>query len=117
MRLLPLLILTSGLAFAETWSGYLVDSKCYAEAQTNINKDASTVERDMSVEIRQCSPRAGTKDFSVVLPNWDSLKFDSAGNAKAAEIVRSANPKPMPVTVTGNRNRDAIRVDSISAGK
>jgi len=89
MRLLTLLFLASALSLAQSWSGYLVDSKCYADEQANKNKDPGTIDGDMDLELRQCSPNARTKTFGVVLPDWDSLQFDAAGNAKAAEMIRN----------------------------
>jgi hypothetical protein len=118
MRLATLLILASTLGFAGSWSGLLVDAKCYASEQTNVNKDATTVDRDMNGEIRYCSPGARTKSFGVVLPDWDSLKFDSAGNAKAAQLIRSAGKRSvLDVTVTGTQKKDRIEVSSLSAAK
>jgi len=116
MRLATLLMLASTLGFAESWSGLLVDSKCYANEQTNVNKDATTVDRDMNAEIRYCAPDAKTKSFGVVLLDWDSLKFDSAGNAKAAELVRSDGKRSvLDITVTGTQKKDGIGVSSLIA--
>ena len=118
MRLATLLLLASTLGFADTWSGVLVDSKCYASEQTNVNKDATTVDRDMNSELRYCSPSAKTKNFGLVLPNWDSLRFDSAGNAKAAELVRTTQKGSLlGVKVTGERSKNTIDVGAISAEK
>ena len=118
MRLAILLLLASTLCFAGSWSGFLVDSNCYASEQSNVNKDSSTVDRDMGMEVRYCSPNADTKIFAVVLPDWDSLKLDSAGNAMAAELVRRTSKQRLfAVTVTGDLNHDTVKVDSLSANR
>jgi hypothetical protein len=115
MRFVTLLFLASTLGFAQTWSGYLVDSKCYTADQANTNRYAGTADRDMSMTIRQCSANTKTKAFAVVLPNWDSLSLDAAGNAKAAEFLKTAGKKsPLPVTVTGKEAKNSIQVSSIA---
>jgi len=116
MRVFALLCLTAALGFAQSWPGYLVDSRCYKSDQTNHNDNPSTVERDMNLELRQCSPNGKTKDFALVLPDWSSLKLDAAGNAKAAEIVRNpANKMPLAVTASGERVNGTLKVSSIAA--
>ena len=119
MRLATLLLLASPLAFADNWSGLLVDSKCYAAEQRNVNpKDETTVDRDMNEQIRYCRPDGKTKNFGIVLPDWNSLSFDAGGNAKAAELVRSSGKqKVLSVLVTGERKNSIIHVDSISPEK
>jgi len=118
MRLAALLFLGSALGFAGNWSGILVDSKGYASEQSNVNKNPMTLDRDMAFEVRYCSPNVRTKAFSVVLPDWDSLEFDSAGNAKAAELARKTSKKSvLDVTVIGDLNKDRIKVASISSDR
>jgi hypothetical protein len=87
MRLVSLLLMAWALSFVQSWSGYLVDSDCYARDQSNTNRYAGTVDRDMSAVLKQCVPSAKTKRFAEVLPGGDSMKLDSSGNAKAAELV------------------------------
>lgn len=118
--LAALLFLASAPSFAGTWSGYLVDSKCYDISEQNVNPwDTSTaVDRDKDLEIRLCSPNAKTKAFAVVQMDWLSLKLDAAGNAKAAELLRRIGKKSaFLVTVTGEKNKATIKVDSISIAK
>jgi hypothetical protein len=90
MRLATLLFCISTVGLAANWSGYLVDSGCYASRQTNVSGDTTTVDRDMNMDIRYCSPTAETKKFAVVLTNWRGLKLDSAGNVRASQLVRHA---------------------------
>ena len=119
-RLAALLSLSSALSFGATWSGALVDSKCYDAEQRNVNPTdtLTNVDRDGNREIRYCSPSAKTKLFAVVQSDGPSLKLDSAGNAKAAELVRNIGKKsPLAVAITGEINRDTIKVDSISIAR
>jgi hypothetical protein len=116
MRFVPLLFMVSSLGFAGSWTGYLVDSSCYATVESNRNNNPTSVDRDMNAEIRQCSANEHTKNFAVVLSDWVSVKFDAAGNAKAAELVRQS-PKGSEIraAVTGDRAKDTVKVSSISA--
>jgi hypothetical protein len=113
-----LLLLTATLGFADTWSGFLVDSKCYAAQQRNVNpKDSQPyVDRDMALQIQYCSPRVKTKSFAVVQDDWSSLEFDSTGNIKASELVqKTAKRDFMRVMVNGQLNQRTIAVNSIAA--
>jgi hypothetical protein len=119
LRLAALLAFSSLISFAETWSGKLVDSKCYAAEQRNVNPtDTETwVDSDKNYEIRYCSPRSKTKVFAVVDSDGRSFNLDSAGNSKAAALVPNDGKKHViPVTVSGEMIGKAIQVDSISPG-
>jgi len=119
-RLGILLCLSTALSFAGSWSGALVDAKCYGAEERNVNPtDTSTyVDRDRNLEIRYCSPSAKTKVFAVVRQDGLNFKLDSAGNGKAAELVRRTGRKSrFAVAITGEISDDTIRVDSISLAK
>lgn len=117
MRFAVLLCLLTGLAGAETWSGALVNAKCYAAKERNTspgNQDYN-VNRDRSQEISYCSPGAKTKTFAVVTQDGDTLNLDPGGNSKASELVRTATQKaPMVVRVSGERNGNTVKVESIA---
>ena len=118
VRFAMLLGLASTACFAETWSGPLVDSKCYGAEQRNVNPtDTQTaVDVDRGYEIQYCSPTRKTKRFAIVGPEGERLKLDDAGNTKAADLVRSAKKRtPFAVTVTGVRAGNRVQVDSITA--
>jgi hypothetical protein len=120
IRVVALLCLASIPSFAGSWWGYLVDSKCYDISEQNVDPwdTMPNVDRDKDLEIRLCSPNAKTKSFAVVQSDWSSLKLDSAGNAKAAELVRKIGKKSViPVTVTGEKNKTTVKVDSIAVAK
>ena len=116
IRLAALFCLASALGFAESWSGVLVDSRCYDSMQRNVNPTdtLTNVDRDMNQQIRYCSPNAKTKSFAVVLPEGMSFRLDSAGNAEAAQLVRKAGKKSrFVVAVTGTITKGTVKVDSI----
>jgi|SRR5580698_4353088 hypothetical protein len=99
MQVVSLLCLSSALSFAETVSGFLVNSKCYAAEERNVNPaDTETyVDRDGNLEIRHCRPRAKTK---------------------AAELVRQSGKKSRyDVAVVGGISKHTIQVESISLAR
>jgi len=107
-------------AFAQTWSGFLVDCKCYETLERNKGPwDTSTyVDRDRDWEIRYCSPNQKTKSFTLVDHDGIDFRLDPAGNAKAAELLEKAGKKfVLEVSVTGEISKGTIKVDSISIVK
>jgi len=118
-RLAFLPLLAPMLALAENWSGVLVDSKCYAGTQRNVNpRENSSVGSDTSRAIRFCSPGAKTKLFAVVQRDGFAFNLDSIGNKKASELLLKAGKKSLYiVTVTGERSGDKVRADAISVAK
>jgi len=119
-RLAALFSLASTLSFAASWSGWLVDSKCYASLERNKNPTdtSSYVDRNQGDEIRYCRPTAKTKSFAVVDQNGLSFNLDGSGNAKAAELVRSGGKKSVgEVAVTGEMTGNTLKVDSISIAR
>ena len=120
VRLVGLLCLSSAFGFAGIWTGALVDSKCYASEERNVNPTDTMiyVDRDRNLEIRYCSPRAKTKSFAVVQADGTTVTLDSAGNAKAADLVRAVGKQSrFTVAVTGALSKDTINVDSIAVAK
>jgi hypothetical protein len=107
--------LAPALGLAEAWSGTLVDSRCWGFAENNTKDVSIYVDRDRNLEISSCSPTAKTKSFAVVLSDGLTLKLDAAGDAKAAELVQqTGKASPITVGVTGEKNRNTIKADSIS---
>jgi hypothetical protein len=116
-RLAALLLSASIPALADSWSGALVDSKCYAGEQRN---DASAfVDRDIGLEMRYCSPNPKkSKSFSVVQNDGISFRLDPAGNGKAAALVRATGKmKYFMVVVTGKMSGGTVAVESIDLAK
>jgi len=120
MRLAALVCLSSALSFAGSWSGALVDSKCWRNEELNVNPtDTSTyVDRDRNMEIRYCSPNAKTKSFAVVQSDGRSFTLDSEGDARAAELVRNTGKKSLfAVVITGEMTQHTVKVESISMAR
>jgi hypothetical protein len=119
-------VCTPCFAVAQTWSGYLVDAKCYQIEEENVNPTdtMASVDRDRDLEIRMCMPNAKTMTFAVVESSGLSFRLDSTGNAKAAALVSTLGKlgkrSTVLVSVTGQwigerRNqRDTVAVDTIS---
>jgi hypothetical protein len=117
MRVASLLFSLSVAGFAGTWSGQLVDSRCYASVTTNVSLDAGFVGRDMVGELRRCLVNDRTKNFGVVLNDWSTFHFDARGNAQASELVRLNHKRSAyDVTVGGamNSKKHTIAVSSLS---
>ena len=117
MRFAVLICLIAAPVFAGTWSGVLVNSRCYEDVERNVSPTNSAIDvyRDRNGEIRYCRANAKTKEFTIVQSDGQSFRLDAAGDAKAAEIVRNGNPKWIfVVTVSGELMDQNIAVDSMS---
>ncbi len=93
------------LAFAQTWNNVsLIDSNCATRAKAD--PDAHT---------RACALKCSKAGYGVITADGDFLKFDAAGNAKAAELLKSTDKTDhLRVNVTGERQGDQLNVKSIS---
>jgi len=120
IKLTGLMCLSAALGFAESWSGALVDSKCFEARERNVNsKDTLTaVDRDGRAEVHYCSANAKTKSFMVVPRVGPGVKLDAEGNAKAARLVQQA-PKNsfLIVDVTGAISGETAQVESITVAR
>ena len=114
VRLLSLSCLMAGSVSAGTWSGTLVDARCYESAKNNHNVYDSTVVRDVRLDVKLCAPKAKTRSFAIVQLDGEDIAFDSAGNAQAAQLIRhGAAESPILVVVNGEVNKKTIAVASI----
>jgi hypothetical protein len=96
----------SVLALAESWQGKLVDSACYEQ-----KKSAAT-----------CDATSATTAFALFV-STQAFKLDDAGNAKAADALksradRSSDPtKPASAQVmakiTGTKDGENLKVETI----
>jgi len=120
MRFVILSLVASGLGFAQSMSGFLVDSKCFAAMERNVNPtDTMTnVDRDRNWEIRYCAPNSKSKTLALVDADGLRYKLDAAGNEKALELVRNTKEKKyFEVDVDGDVNGYTIEVESITEAK
>jgi hypothetical protein len=115
-RLTSLLFFPPLVAFAATWSGALVDSKCYESILSNRNPwETSPGAYDTAGDIRYCSPRAKTRSFALIQDDGSKLALDPAGNQKAIDLLRKAPARHLyVVNVTGEKIRKMLKVQVIS---
>jgi hypothetical protein len=112
-----IVVLGAAPIFAGSFTGDLVDSKCYTSEENNVNPfdPPSNVNHDRGYEIRVCRPNARTKYFAIVDHDGRSFQLDPSGNDKVLELVRQIDKKSrLLVTVTGEIQKRTLRVDSIS---
>jgi|SRR5579884_4113117 len=117
LRLTVVFIFASAAAFPATWSGVLVDSKCYAAEERNVDPHDTdfAADRDKYQELWYCSPNKKTRLFAVVQDDGVAVNLDPAANAKIEEVVRQAGKQtPFAVTVTGERSDRLVKVDTVS---
>ena len=108
-----LLASTSCLATGN-FSGYLVDSNCYETMQRN----TSHGQIDMNRAIKYCAPTTKTRSFGLVQQDGKIFRFESDGNAKAAELVRNTEKQEVYlVALAGAMDKNILTVDSISIAK
>jgi hypothetical protein len=116
-RLIGLVCMMASLAFAESWSGSLVNSRCYDALESNHNPDdtLTAVDRDRASEVNYCAPNRKTKSFAVITHDGETLRLDPGGNTKAAGLVRTAGKKSSYyVQLTGEKKGHSITTESIS---
>ena len=114
--LFALASVASAIGSAETWSGYLVDAKCYAALERNHNprETQTEVDRDRGSEVRYCRATGKTKTFALVGIDGQSFDLDAAGNVQAVDLAKQ---RTVFVKITGTRSGGTVKVDSISAAK
>ena len=118
MRFAGLVCFSSAVCLAESWSGALVDSRCWNSEEANTRATSVYVDRDGNQELRSCYPQAKTKSFAVVLTDGLNLKLDAEGNARAAKLVQGTpRQTTLMVVITGEANKNTINVDSISRAR
>lgn len=118
LRIAYLFCLLSLPGFAGSWSGWLVDSKCYRSIETNRGDIPSYVNWDVSGAIRYCSPNHKTMSFAIVQQDQSYFKLDPRGSLRAAELLTNSPHKALYLgTVRGNLNRHVITVEAISVAR
>lgn len=102
LRLVSAVSLFTISAFAETWSGTIVDVMCKG--------------KDLSSHTSKCAtmPNCSKSGFGVVLADGKFLKFDEAGNAMALKRLKAptAKEKDLKAKVTGSLDGEVINVES-----
>jgi len=87
-------------AFAETWSGTLVDVMCKG--------------KDLAGHTTKCDVSCAKSGYGLVLADGKFVKFDEAGNAKALATLKSTSKeKDLKAKVSGTMDGDTVMVSSI----
>ena len=98
--LLPSLMLVAAAAFAETWTGTLVDVMC---------KD-----KDLAGHTTKCAISCAKSGFGLALPDGRFVKLNEKGNAKAlAALKATGKDKDLKAKVSGTLDGDVVNVESI----
>src|SRR3954447_1110430 len=94
------LALLSAGAFAETWSGTLVDVMCKG--------------KDLAGHTTKCAASCAKSGYGLVLADGKFVKFDEAGNAKTlATLKATSKEKDLKAKVSGTVDGDTVMVSSI----
>ena len=93
-------VLFSLAAFAETWTGTVVDVNCKA--------------KDLAEHPKDCAMKCSKSGFGLTTADGKFMKFDESGNAKAlAALKATSKEKDLKAKVTGTMQDDVIAVESI----
>ena len=87
-------------AFAESWSGTLVDVMCKG--------------KDLASHTTKCAVSCAKGGYGLVLSDGKFVKFDEAGNAKALATLKASNKEnDLKAKVSGTLDGDMVKVSSI----
>ncbi len=88
-------------AFAETFSGTVVDVACKG--------------KDLASHTRKCAIGCAKSGYALVTSDGKFLKFDEAGNAKTlAALKATAKESDLKANVEGTVDGDVLNVTSIT---
>ena len=94
-------MILSATAFAETWSGTLVDVNCKKQ--------------DLAGHTTKCAISCAKSGYGLVLADGKFVKFDEAGNAKAlAALKATTKEKDLKAKVTGTLDGETVQVESVA---
>jgi hypothetical protein len=100
-KLLALSMLFSAAAFAESYSGTLVDTMCKG--------------KDLASHTKKCAIGCAKSGYGIMTADGKFLKLDEAGNSKAlAALKASSKETDLKATVTGSVDGDTLKVDSLT---
>jgi hypothetical protein len=100
MKHAALLAFFAAAAFAESWTGTVVDVMCKG--------------RDLASHTRQCAVNCAKGGFGLVLQDGKFVKFNETGNSKALALLKtSSKEKDLKAKVTGSLDGEVIQVESI----
>jgi len=93
--------MVSTVARADSWTGRLVDAMCKVSSEGENSFTAS------------CSANTATHLFALELADAKLLHLDASGNEKAANAVKNVQKADVRATVTGSREGQIVKVESI----
>ena len=94
------ILLGAGSAFAETWTGTLIDANCKG--------------KDVATHARTCAISCAKGGYGIMLNDGKFVKFDESGNTKAlAALKASTKDKDLKASVSGTLDGDVIQVTSV----
>ena len=94
------ILLGAGSAFAETWTGTLVDANCKG--------------KDLTTHARTCAISCAKGGYGIMLSDGKFVKFDESGNTKALSVLKaSTKENDLKATVTGKMDGATIQVESV----
>ncbi|MCC6391511.1 MAG: hypothetical protein IT167_12995 [Bryobacterales bacterium] len=100
MKKIFALSLVALAAYAETWSGTIVDVMCRG--------------KDVANHTRQCALSCAKSGYGLVLSDGKFVKLDETGNAMAlSKLKASRKDKDLKAKVTGKRDGEVIKVETI----
>lgn len=90
----------SAAAFADTFSGTVMDSMCKG--------------KDAADHTAKCAIACSKSGYGLMTSDGKFMKFDEAGNTKAlAALKATAKEKDLKAKVMGTADGDSIKVESI----
>ncbi len=93
-------LLLASSAFAETWTGTVVDVMCKGQ--------------DLAGHTAKCAVSCAKGGYGLVLSDGKFVKFNEKGNAKALVALKATTKeKDLKAKVSGTLDGNVIKVDSI----
>jgi len=105
--------LGAGLAYAENWTGKVLDASCYdaQKATTKSHEDLA----------RACAPTESTTDFAFQTSSGKVYRVGAGSSEFAADVRKGALKKDhdgdVHARITGKREGDTLNVDAIILDK
>ena len=101
-KLFVISLLFSAAAFAESFSGTLVDNMCKGKA-------------DLAAHPTKCAIKCSDSGYGLMSADGKFMKFDEAGNAKALSLLKGTKKESdLKATVTGSVDGDTLKVENVS---
>ena len=101
-KLLVVSLLFSAAAFAESFTGTLVDNMCKGK-------------EDLAAHTAKCAIKCSDSGYGLMSADGKFMKFDESGNTKALTLLKGTKKESdLKATVTGSVDGDTLKVDNIS---